>query len=309
MSATTHLGPLQALELAVRTGSLKAAADVLNITPAAVGQRIKLLEDYLGIDLLVRGRSGIRPTRELEGALPHLAAAFRELDTTSRLLDFQRVHEIHIVADGDLADLWLKPRLAAFKAEHPNVRFCINGVGDVPLRLGQADCEIWFGPPRGMGAEDELFHDYVVAIGSEENVTRVDHMQVADRLEGFPLLHVDNHRSDPVASGWPEWVSRLGHHRTQPNRGPRYGTVVNALEVVYSSAGFILCGLSLLDILLADGRLSLLFPMSQGLWTGHPYRVTFRESALRRSQTAEFRTWLLAEARTTAAELAAKVGN
>ena len=36
MVAPTHLKSLQALDLAVRKGSLKAAADTLAITPAAV---------------------------------------------------------------------------------------------------------------------------------------------------------------------------------------------------------------------------------------------------------------------------------
>jgi LysR family glycine cleavage system transcriptional activator len=73
MIAPSHLKSLQALELALRAGSLKSAADVLAITPAAVGQRIKTLEDYLGIDLVVRGRSGLRPTAALADALPHLS--------------------------------------------------------------------------------------------------------------------------------------------------------------------------------------------------------------------------------------------
>ena len=65
MTAVSHLKSFQALELALRTGSLKAAADALAITPAAVGQRIKALEDYLGIDLVVRARSGLCPTATL----------------------------------------------------------------------------------------------------------------------------------------------------------------------------------------------------------------------------------------------------
>eukprot|EP01035_Chromulina_nebulosa_P040183 gene40183-54333_t len=79
MDPPSHLRALQALELALRTGSLTGAAARLAITPAAVGQRVKALEDYLGIDLLVRGRSGLQPTPELSGALVHLHAAFREL--------------------------------------------------------------------------------------------------------------------------------------------------------------------------------------------------------------------------------------
>ncbi|MBT8426376.1 MAG: LysR family transcriptional regulator, partial [Silicimonas sp.] len=43
MAQPTHLKSLQALELAVRLGSLKDAAGHLGITPAAVGQRIRAL--------------------------------------------------------------------------------------------------------------------------------------------------------------------------------------------------------------------------------------------------------------------------
>lgn len=134
-------------------------------------------------------------------------------------------------------------------------------------------------------------------------------MPPVDRVEGFPLLHTDSHRDDPAAIGWPEWTTRLGQRRTQPSRGPRYRTVVHALEAVYSSAGFILCGLSLMEPALAEGRLTLLFPEGPGLWAGQPYRMTFRETSLRRSQTAEFRAWLLAEARATATALDARVGH
>ena len=59
MVAPTHLRSLQALELAVRRGSFVAAAEGLGITPAAVGQRVKALEDYLGVELLSRRGSPV----------------------------------------------------------------------------------------------------------------------------------------------------------------------------------------------------------------------------------------------------------
>ena len=171
MSSPSYLRSLQALELAIRTGSLRAAAEALAITPAAVGQRVKALEDYLGVDLLARGRSGLRPTHSLAAALPHLTAAFQELQLAANLLELQRGQEVHVAAVPDFADLWLKPRLAAFKAEHPNLLFCINGEGDAPLRLGHFDCEISFGRPED-GA-DLLFRDYVLPIASAENTARI----------------------------------------------------------------------------------------------------------------------------------------
>jgi len=66
--------------MAIRLGSLRDAAEQLGITPAAVGQRIRSLEDYLGTDLLVRGRSGLKPTADMHPALSDLKAAFAALD-------------------------------------------------------------------------------------------------------------------------------------------------------------------------------------------------------------------------------------
>src|SRR5580700_2996007 len=135
--SVSHLKSLQALELALRLGSLQAAGRALWITPAAAGQRVKALEDSLGIELVVRGRSGLRPTLELAGALEHLRAAFQELDTVATMLNMQRGDKIHIAATSDFADLWLRPRMRRFKTEHPHVLFCIDDEGDAPLRIDQ----------------------------------------------------------------------------------------------------------------------------------------------------------------------------
>lgn len=142
MALNHHLRALQALELAVRYGSIRQAAEALAITPAAAGQRIRALEDYLGTDLLLRGRSGLHPTPALEQALPDLRSAFAALERVTETLDFQRVSELHLVADPDWAELWLMPRLSAFREAHPNIRFCINGEGDIPMRLGAPDVRV-----------------------------------------------------------------------------------------------------------------------------------------------------------------------
>ncbi|WP_414475079.1 LysR family transcriptional regulator ArgP [Microvirga sp. M2] len=47
---------LSALAAVVRTGSFERAAQHLNVTPSAISQRIKLLEERLGVVLVVRGQ-------------------------------------------------------------------------------------------------------------------------------------------------------------------------------------------------------------------------------------------------------------
>jgi hypothetical protein len=125
----------------------------------------------------------------------------------------------------------------------------------------------------------------------------------AERLEGFPLLHLDCYHADPSSIGWPQWVSRYGYRKTAAGRGIRYARIVQALEAVYSDAGLLICGLALAQGQLESGRLSLPFPLRQGAWTGHAYRVAFKETAARRSQVGLFRSWLHDTSRQTTAYL------
>lgn len=62
---------LQALAAVVDQGSFAAAARALNLTLAAVSQRIKLLEEQMGQRLLVRGKP-LRPTPAGEVLLAHI---------------------------------------------------------------------------------------------------------------------------------------------------------------------------------------------------------------------------------------------
>jgi LysR family glycine cleavage system transcriptional activator len=297
--ALSHLKSLQALELALRLGSLQAAAGALWITPAAVGQRIKALEDYLGVELVVRGRSGLRPTSELAGALKHLRTAFQELASVAALLNLQRGDEIHIAATPDFADFWLKPRIESFKVEYPQVHFCINGEGDAPLRIGQVDCEISFGPQRRIACNDLLFRDFVLPISTHENTHRITNVALRERLEGFPLLHLDFYKEDPSAPNWAAWIKTQRLKRTDPNRGIRFRRIQPALEAVRANAGLTICGLALLGRYIDDGTLSLPFPVSTGQWTNHAFQACFRPDALLRPQVKRFREWLVGQAAVT----------
>lgn len=301
MASPTHLKALQALELAVRTGSLKDAAEQLAITPAAVGQRIKSLEDYLGIPLIQRGRAGVRPSEELAAALPHLHDGFAAIETASRELDLQRWHEIHLAAASDFAELWLKPRLARFREKHPNIRFCINGEGDVPMRLGRVDCEISFGPSRE-GA-DLLFREFAAPIASPTNFDRVMQSPPATRLEGFPLLHLDFYRDDPAGISWPQWIAAGGVERTAPERGMRFQRISDALDAVNANAGLTLCGLALILDRVAEGGIRLPYPVESGIWSDHAFFAHFRQDAIARPHIRRFREWLVEESGVTGVAL------
>lgn len=61
MKTPVYLNALRAFEASARHQSFSAAAIELNVTPAAVGQLVKSLEDYLGITLFQRSTGGKSP--------------------------------------------------------------------------------------------------------------------------------------------------------------------------------------------------------------------------------------------------------
>ena len=268
----------------------------LGITPAAVGQRIRTLEEYLGSDLLLRGRSGLKPTADLQRALSDLKLAFAALDRVTETLDFQRVTEIHIVADPDWSELWLMPRLAAFRAENPNILFCVNGAGDVPMRLGAPDCRIEY---RTADKGDELYRDRLLPVSGPDNLRRLADWDKDMPLEGMPFLHLEAQRDDPTRPGWADWVERFGYRREGASRGVHYRHARLALEAVRQNVGFLVCGLSLVETDLGEGRVVLPYPVDQSLVAPLPYVLIVTAHGAVRPQLQRFCDWLRDEARLT----------
>ena len=145
----THL-PLNALRVfdaAARHLSFTKAADELAVTPAAVGQQIRALEDVLGTVLFKRMTRNLELTLEAERALPALRAGFLEFEESVRILqDGQGSKVLTIAAPRDFTAKWLGARLAAYAAAHPEIRFVIAAADDgVDFTQANLDVAVVFG--------------------------------------------------------------------------------------------------------------------------------------------------------------------
>ena len=124
----THL-PLNALRVfdaAARHLSFTRAADELAVTPAAVGQQIRALEDVLGVVLFRRTSKGLELTEEATAGLEALRTGFLHFeDAVQAMQAGQSSHVYTIAAPREFFAAWLAPRLAAFRAANPQVRFAI----------------------------------------------------------------------------------------------------------------------------------------------------------------------------------------
>ena len=127
------------------------------------------------------------------------------------------------------------------------------------------------GKPAQSGAVEVLFRDFVLPVASPEIAARIVRLTRRNRLEGFPLLHLDFYKDDPVAPDWATWLKAQKLQRTDPNRGIRYQRISTALDAVLAEAGFTICGLALIAPHIDDGSLLLPFPIDTGSWTEQAY--------------------------------------
>ena len=124
----THLplNGLRVLDAAARHLSFTRAADELAVTPAAVGQQIRALEDTLGVVLFRRTTKGLELTPEGESGLAALRHGFLQFEEAVRAMQAgQTSKSLTIAAPRDLTEKWLMPRLADIARGDGELRFVL----------------------------------------------------------------------------------------------------------------------------------------------------------------------------------------
>ena len=161
----THL-PLNALrvfEASARHLSFTRAADELAVTPAAVGQQIRALEETLGVVLFRRLTRNLELTPEAQQALPALQAGFLAFEEAVRLMQAgQSSKVLSLAAPRALVAKFLTPRLAEYGRLYPDLRFSIiaHESGEVDFTQANLDLALYFGSePQAEGIHGRTLGD------------------------------------------------------------------------------------------------------------------------------------------------------
>ena len=122
MSKLPPLKSLQAFEAAGRHLSFTEAGRELNVTPGAISQQIRQLEDFLEITLFRRLNRAIQLTDDGHLFLPQISSGFEHFsEAVASLLDRRSEGPLTITSAPSFVSKWLIPRLAQFKALHPQI--------------------------------------------------------------------------------------------------------------------------------------------------------------------------------------------
>ncbi|ARS27225.1 LysR family transcriptional regulator [Sphingomonas sp. KC8] len=167
----THLplNGLRVLDAAARHLSFTRAADELAVTPAAVGQQIRALEDTLGVVLFRRTAKGLELTPEGAAGLDALRAGFLQFEDAVRAMQAgQSSKTLTIAAPRDLTAKWLSTRLAAYGRADPDLRFVLVAADD-ELDFTQANLDLAIRLVDGPGEHEgiALPADGFVIVGTD----------------------------------------------------------------------------------------------------------------------------------------------
>jgi LysR family transcriptional regulator, glycine cleavage system transcriptional activator len=172
----THLplNGLRVFDAAARHLSFTKAADELAVTPAAVGQQIRALEDMLGVVLFRRTPKGLELTPEAEKGLDALRAGFLQFEESVRAIQSgQTSNYLTIAAPRDFTAKWLTPRLAKYGAANPQMQFTlVSADGEVDFTEANLDLAIRLAEGPGELEGVRLSAGSFVRVGATEGGTK-----------------------------------------------------------------------------------------------------------------------------------------
>jgi len=118
----------------VEYGSFAAAARTMNVSPAALGQSVGRLEDFLGVKLLNRTTRTMSLTPEGRMLIERARGPLSEIDEISRIFEERRgtvSGPLRISAPVGVARRQLVPLIAKFSALHPAVQVELDVTDEV----------------------------------------------------------------------------------------------------------------------------------------------------------------------------------
>ncbi len=246
------LNALRATEAAARHGSFLRAAEELSVSPGAVAQQVKKLEEWAGQTLFTRHPQGVSLTPLATRLLPELTAGFEHLGGAARALrQAGNTIPVRIAALPAIAQLWLGPRLSRLQAALPAIEISVHALDTKPeLTHGEFDLTIYPGD-AGLTSRP-LADDMLTPVAAPE---WADKLKTIDDLSSAALIHDGSWSND-----WARWLDDQSVSGVDARSGPTYSLYSLAVERCIAGDGILIGHLALLAEHLNDGRLVMPFP-------------------------------------------------
>ena len=300
MRSIAHLNALRAFEASARHQSFSLAAQELNVTPAAVGQLVRTLEDWLGSPLFVRstsGRARLVTTEVAEQALPDIRAGLERLAVgLERLRSGSAGGVLTVAVSPAFAAKWLLPRIERFQAAWPETDLRLDtSLKPVDFVAQRIDVGVRYGRGLWPGLAAEKLMDEEVYPVCAPALLATATLQAPGDLRGQVLIHDQSVDTSTGFASWQAWLRHAGVQGVPTDRGLRINNSAAVLQAAIDGQGVALARSVMAHDDLAAGRLVRLFPQVR-LESALAYYVVYRPECIAQPKVAAFRDWLLREA-------------
>ncbi len=287
------LNALRAFEAAARHLSVKAAAEELCVTPGAVSQMLKVLEQHLGVRLFVRVNRGIFLTDAGRDYLPPVRNAFRQItEASKRVANSADNGVLTVSATSFFASAWLVPRMASFRDVHPEIDLQIV-TSNALVDFSRSGIDVAF--RHGHGRYPGLRSDHVLSVEMVPVAARA----LVERL-GLPTSPADLASwpkvQDADRKGWSLWLQAQNLAETVLPLGPSFDDTGLLLQGVIAGLG---AGLLPAAMVVPDIEAGRLLQLAEETHIeAFAYYLVYPEANAAQPKIAAFREWVLDAIRT-----------
>lgn len=288
---------LQAFEAIGRCGSVSAAAEDLGVSPGAVSQLVRNLEQCLGLTLLER--RGRRVELSSWGRLYYreVGKGFQQLSHAANVLTRARNDTgIVLSALSSVASRWVSRKIFDWHSLCPDSNVRIVGQEQEPkLSEGEVDFRITYG--RRSHA-----HDHVAHLFTDWVVPACAPALIANRVLGcpqdiltFPLLNVEWETDYKASPQWKDWAGLIKADGQQTFSGLSFTLSSSAIDAAANGRGFVLAQLSMVQEEVASG--TLIVPFDLRMQLGESYFLAWDRAALEKPFGQRFHKWIVSVAK------------
>ncbi|MEO9530514.1 LysR substrate-binding domain-containing protein [Roseibium sp.] len=288
-----NLPPLRLLltfDAVCRLGSMQRAAQSLNVTPPAVTQAIRALEQEIGVCLLDRSAKPAVPTEAGERISRAVRNGFALIEDTiaeTRHAAGVSDHRLTLCCTLGFATYWLMPRLSDFYARHPDITVNVQAPpSDQPVLSTGLDVAFRYG--RGDwtdGRTWKLFDERACPVARPDVIAEA---RKAGELEEAVLIDV-RLGSPHLWDSWSDYFAQRQIRRSS-RPGHTFDNYVQAVQAALDGRGVMLGWQSITRKLVDDGALA---AWPEGVHDfGTAYFVTCSHGALKKKAAKAFVDWV-----------------
>lgn len=277
---------LHTFHVVARAGTMQDAAHELGVTPGAISQRIRAIEDRHGSRLFKRSKTGLTLTPAGLTLQSDISASFATIEAAKKKHFSSEGKMIRVNTSATFAHSMLVASLGRFVDAHPKIRVSVETDDRlVDLRSEPVDLAIRHGLGGYSGMRSEwLCSPELVLVASPALLEKTGPL-----IKSTDCL---NHKLLPDATGkdWSIWFEAQGIDASKATYGPQYGNDFLTVKAVIDGQGLALLN----DIYVKEGLASgqLVRALDTAWPTAFAYYAVALPETFQRPAVVTFVDWL-----------------